>query len=301
MVEFTKYQHVERLNSTECEGILDGVCHVFPKIDGTNSSVWLNRLGQVSAGSRNRVLFTESDNAGFYQWVTGKKNLFKFEALFTMHPDYILYGEWLVPHSLKTYREAAWKDFYVFDVLDTRTGEMLSYEAYKPVCEAFEINFIPPLAVIKNPTEENLLRVLEKCGEYLIEDGRGKGEGIVIKNYGYVNRFGRQTWGKIVTNEFKEKHHKEMGAPEINGTLFIEEQVIRDFLSEEFIRKEQAKIVLDHDNVWTPKLIPEVLGRCWYEFIREETWNFVKEYKNPKINFRLLQQLLIKRVKEIIL
>ena len=34
-MNFTKYQHVERLGTTETDGILDGDVLVFPKIDGT--------------------------------------------------------------------------------------------------------------------------------------------------------------------------------------------------------------------------------------------------------------------------
>lgn len=40
-MEFKKYQHVERFGTDETEGINIGKCYVFPKIDGTNSSVWL--------------------------------------------------------------------------------------------------------------------------------------------------------------------------------------------------------------------------------------------------------------------
>ena len=47
---------------------------------------------------------------------------------------------------------------------------------------------------------------------FLIEDGKGAGEGIVIKNYDFRNRYNRNTFAKIVTSEFKEKHAKEMGA-----------------------------------------------------------------------------------------
>ena len=208
-----------------------------------------------------------------------------------------LYGERLVPHSLKAYRKDAWKRFYVFDV------ELLPYEAYKPLLEEFEIDYIPPLAIIKNPTEEDLYRLLQNSGQFLVEDGAGKGEGIVIKNYDYRNHRGSQTWAKIITNEFKEVHHKEMGAPEINGPALIEEQIVRDFLSNEFIEKEKWKVVYNNDpdgNGWQSKYIPELLGRVWYEFIREEISEILKKYKNPKINFRLLQSLTIKKVKKVI-
>ena len=38
MNEFKKYQHVERLGTSEVQGIENGMCYVFPKIDGTNAS-----------------------------------------------------------------------------------------------------------------------------------------------------------------------------------------------------------------------------------------------------------------------
>lgn len=223
MPEFTKYQHVERVTHQECEGLLEGVCYVFPKIDGTNASIWLTEDNYIGAGSRNRELTVHSDNAGFANWVAS--NLSKWKNLFKTFPEFILYGEWLVPHSLKTYRDDAWRDFYVFDVLDTQTGLLLPYEAYKAICEAFGINYIPPIAIIKNPNGEDLLKLVERSGEFLVKDGAGNGEGIVVKNYDYVNKYGRQTWGKMVTNEFKEVHTKTMGAPEINGTLLVEEQI----------------------------------------------------------------------------
>jgi hypothetical protein len=116
-----------------------------------------------------------------------------------------------------------------------------------------------------------------------------------------VNKYGRQTWAKIITNEFKETHHKEMGAPEVNGSTFIEQMIIDKFMTEEFVKKELSKIIVrDGALFFDKRMTPELLGRCWYEFIREETTNFLKEFKNPKINFRLLNTLCIKKVKKVI-
>lgn len=39
-MKFNKYQHVEKLGNKEVEGINIGTCYVFPKIDGTNASIW---------------------------------------------------------------------------------------------------------------------------------------------------------------------------------------------------------------------------------------------------------------------
>lgn len=300
MPEFTKYMHLERIDTQETADILNGTIHIFPKIDGTNASVWVNfDTEEIQAGSRNRELSVESDNAGFHRWVTEQREVGKW-GVFDEYPDWILYGEWLVPHSLKTYRDDAWRDFYVFDVLDTTTGLYLSYDTYKPVLEAYGINYIPPIAIIHNAfgSKEKLVELLDRTG-YLLKDGETKGEGIVIKRYDFVNKYGRTVWAKMITNEFKEKHHKEMGAPEINGTRLIEQDIIDEFLTEEFILKEKAK--LEIEDGWHSKLIPKLLGVVFYEFIREETWNWVKKYKNPQgISFSLLNKLCIEKTKRTI-
>ena len=54
-MEFKKYQHVERYGTREVEGIEFGMCHIFPKIDGTNGSMWLSDCG-IRYGSRKRAL-----------------------------------------------------------------------------------------------------------------------------------------------------------------------------------------------------------------------------------------------------
>lgn len=301
MTEFLKYPHLERLISPAVEGILDGVCYIFYKIDGTNGSVWWNPKHGVSAGSRNRDLTEGNDNAGFREHVYNNLDIISFYQDESMR-RFRLYGEWLVPHSLKTYRNSAWNKFYIFDVFDNETNQFVHYDDYKVWLNDFNLGYIPPLAIIKNPSEEDLYKLLKKTGQFLVEDGKGDGEGLVIKNYGWKNKFDQVTWAKMVTNEFKEVHHREMGAPEINSSLTYEEMAVRDFLTSAFIQKERAKIIVakneDGGDVWLNNWIPELLGRVWHEFVSEEIMNILKKYKNPKINFKFLQQLVVQAVKK---
>ncbi|QKZ15211.1 RNA ligase family protein [Spirosoma sp. KUDC1026] len=184
-MSFTKYPHLERFGATEVHQIELGECYVFPKIDGTNASLWIED-GQLQAGSRTRHLTLEQDNAGFYAWAKEQINLLDY---FAENPNHRLFGEWLVPHSLRTYRDAAWRNFYVFDVaIDTPEGlAFLPYESYRVQLEAHGIEYIPAISKIKNASYEQLVAQLAK-NVYLIEDGKGAGEGIVIKNYDYKNR-----------------------------------------------------------------------------------------------------------------
>lgn len=303
-MEFKKYQHVERFGTTETNNIELGECFIFPKIDGTNGSVWINEKGIIQAGSRKRHLKLDADNSGFYEWVLNQDNIYKYLC---ENPTHRLFGEWLVPHSLKTYKENAWRQFYVFDItIDKEENEImhegddklkyLHYNIYSEMLDKFNINYIPPISIITNANQDQLIMQLKK-NVFLIEDGKGVGEGIVIKNYDYRNKYGRQTWAKIVTSEFKEKHSKVMGAPEMKGKKMIESEITNKYVTTALCEKVKAKIELEN-NGFSSRDIPRLLNTVYYDVVKEESWNFVKEFKNPVIDFNRLQHLIFVKVKE---
>ena len=295
-MEFKKYQHIERFGTSEVDGIEVGTCYVFPKIDGTNASVYM-RDGEIRAASRNRELTIENDNAGFYAAIKDDPYIAEF---LKYNPQFRLFGEWLVPHSLRTYRDTAWRQFYVFDVCYDNDSEgglgYLHYESYKPMLQEFGINYIPPPKIVKNGGVEDFTKLLDQ-NNFLIKDGCGCGEGIVIKNYDFFNRYGRQTWAKIVTSEFKEKHVKAMGAAVVTGSV-LEQDIVEKFVTEAFVKKEHTKIVNDNDG-WQSRYIPQLLSRVYHELICEEMWNILKEFRNPKIDFRALNTFTTAKVKKV--
>lgn len=296
-MEFKKYQHVERFGNTEVNGIELGICYVFPKIDGTNSSVWLNEDGELRAGSRNRELTFEKDNAGFYNTISKDE---KVLAYLQKHPTHRLFGEWLVPHSLKTYKDDAWRKFYIFDVCvdnESEVGlEYLPYEVYKSLLEEFNLDYLNPIAIVKNGDYDNFIKCLDR-NVFLIKDGQGTGEGVVIKNYDFYNKYKRQTWAKIVTSEFKEKHYKAMGSPIVENRM-IEEEIVEEFVTSAFVEKEYAKIFNDAEE-WNSKMIPQLLGKVFYELVNEEMWNICKKFKMPNVNFKTLNSLTINKIKKV--
>lgn len=293
MPEFLKYVHLERIGTNEVDGIEIGLTYVFPKLDGTNGQVWRDEVGKIQAGSRNRVLSADADNAGFFAWVQDQENI---RLYLDAHPHHTLYGEWLVPHSLKTYRDDAWRRFYVFDVLDQTTGAFKHYENYKDGLEAFGVEYLAPIAQVRNGSTDHYLKCLDK-NTYLIRDGEGVGEGVVIKNYNWQNKFGRVTWAKLVTNEFREKHTKAMGVPEIGGKI-LEEKIVDEFVSDHLVKKVHAKIATENDG-WQSKFIGQLLGRVWHDLITEEMFEILKRHKNPKIDFSAMVRLCNARVKSI--
>ena len=290
-VGFKKYLHVERFGTDEVDGIELGTVYVFPKLDGSNGSVWFEN-GEIKAGSRNRELTLDNDNQGFYKTILDNYSC-RLMGYFKQHPSCILYGEWLVPHTLKTYRPDAWHKFYIFDVYDTETQMFLPYDKYKAELEQFSLDFIDPIVKVKNGTEDDFRRYINDG--FLIEEGCGVGEGIVLKNYSFINKYGRTTWAKMVRNEFKEKSRRAMPTAETKGKDTVEQLIIDKYVTEMFILKEKSKL-----GEWSMSKTGELLGRSWYEFIREESWNFIKEFKNPTIDFKKLNRLFIMKVKEVV-
>jgi hypothetical protein len=301
-MEFKKYQHLERFGATEVQNIELGQCHVFPKIDGTNASVWLHD-GIIQAGSRTRHLSLDKDNAGFYEWVLKQENILNY---LKENPTHRLFGEWLIPHALKTYRDAAWRNFYVFDVATDRALEeilhegdselnYLHYDTYKPLLEAHNINYIPPICLIKNGSYDQMVNQLAK-NVFLIEDGKGAGEGIVIKNYDFRNKFNRQTWAKIVTSEFKEQHSKVHGGDVVAGKKMVEDEIAEKYVTKALCEKVHSKIEVESG--WSSKMIPRLLFTVYYDLVKEDGWEFIKEFKNPTINFGTLQHFTFQKVKQ---
>lgn len=258
-MEFIKYQHIERLGTTEVEGIQNGKCYIFPKIDGTNASLWWDN--ELKAGSRNRELSIDNDNAGFYKWALEQKHIIQF---LKSHPEVRLYGEWLVPHTLKTYNDNAWRNFYVFDVMIG--NEYADYTKYSELLQQHNIEYIPPICIINNPSYERLIGLLDN-NNYLVKDGCGIGEGIVIKNYNYKNKYGRVVWAKIVSNEFKCKHLKAM-PNEIKEKNIVEQEIVDKYITKSLIDKEQSKIE-NEMNGWSSKYIPRLINVVFYNLIRE--------------------------------
>jgi len=196
---------------------------------------------------------------------------------------------------LKTYRQDAWRQFYIFDIFSDESDCYLNYESIAEVCSAAHVNYVVPLCEIHNATYDNLLIEL-KNNTFLIEDGQGAGEGIVIKNYDFQNRFGRTTWAKITTSEFKEKHAREMGAPSKVMKAMTEQAICDEYLTAEMVDKVYANIVNECGG-WNSKYIPRLLMTSFYDLVNEEMWAILKKFKNPTVNFKTLYSLVILKIK----
>lgn len=288
---FREYMHVERFGNDEVQGIELGECHVFPKLDGTNASVWVDEKYNIRAGSRKREITPDNDNAGFAKFALNDARIIGF---LSEYPGFRLYGEWLVPHTLKTYNKDAWRKFYVFDVFNHYLGSYIPYSEYKEYLEEHDIDYIPAYSTMKNATYDHFLVELNK-NDFLMSEGVG--EGIVIKNYNYKNKYGRTIWAKLITSTFKESHKRVMGPDEKRFSDLIEEKIVDEFLKQDIIEKVYAKISNEEEG-WNSKYIPRLLGTVYHDFVTEELWQGLKKHRNPTINFKTLNSLIVNKTKE---
>ena len=293
-MNYKSYQHIEKLGREECEGVLNGTVTLQPKIDGTNSVVFLGDDGQIHAGSRKRELTLDDDNAGFYNTIEKDENIKKY---LKKHPSHYIYGEWLVPHSIKSYNNDAWKKFYIFDVFDDNEKRYLSYGEYVPLLEEFNLTYIPEIARLKNPTIEEVASYINKT-HYLMPEGQIP-EGVIAKNYDYRNKRGHVVWGKIISEEFFNKKQR-LRQKNHEAKENFELKIANEYISESLIRKEYAKILNDYKDASRNELIGRVLNAVYDSFIEEDLITVVRKNKGCTINFNNMKKSSDTRVKEVL-
>ena len=283
-MKFEKYQHVERLGTVAVEGILDKPCYVFPKLDGTNTSVYLNDRGEVEVASRNRVLSVHNDNQGVCNYVLSQP---KFKAYLEKFPNHRLFGEWLIPNNIRDYRGDVWRKLYIFDVM--QDGKYIPYLDYFDDLWEFGIDCIHPIAPQHKYDAADIMKVAAE-NDWLMQDGK-IGEGVVVKRYDFVNQFGNTVWAKYVLPRSQPQKKSSATTAPVDAVEF---KIVEQFLTAELIDKEFAKISADG---WQSKFIGNFFKTVWHVFITEETANFLQKFHNPKIDFKTLNHCVIDKIK----
>lgn len=295
MTKFMKYQHVERLGVDEVSGLLDDAVVVQPKIDGTNSSVWLDG-SELCFGSRKRKLSRGKDNAGFMNHFFEADGYtddgMRMLQYLGNHPAYTIYGEWLVQHKIK-YIGDDYQRFYVFDVYDHSTEKYLPIEDYST--ELLELGFdtveVVPVLERGKLTEEQVVDSA-KNNHYLLHDDQ-LGEGVVVKRYNFVNRYGNTVWGKYVLADF----HKSKGVKN-SDIINPYDNPLEKLITPAFVEKEFLKFKDSLDHPFSSKDISALLGTIYHELISEETWHLLKLLgKNPVVDFGKVKRTAYKKIK----
>ncbi len=289
---FEKYPKIMALHKEECDGILDGTCYIQEKVDGANASIW-NEDGEIHYGSRSRDLFKASDNFnGFGTWIEQHAGVKK---LLIDHPEYRLNGEWLVRHTIG-YNELAYRKFYLFDITieEGETKITMPMDEMYRLAEEYDIPAVHLFAVLENPTLE---QIIQHCGTSVLGS---KGEGVVIKNLAFINKFGDKQFGKFVTQEFKEDNAVTFGGNNRTSDTYEETYFMNQMMTLARVQKIFHKAESQHGRL-DMKNIPMIMGMCYHDLITEEGWVIAQEMgKNKKkFDYHAFKMLCDKKAKSI--
>lgn len=139
-MEIKKYLDIERCKESYASTFEVGEPIIIQtKIDGSNASIaYDSKTNSLVAFSRRQTLNEMNTLNGFWNYVQS----LDVKAFAEILGDrYIIFGEWLFPHSVK-YPEDMYKKFYMFDVWDRETEQYLTQEDSLAIFDRLK-NYIP--------------------------------------------------------------------------------------------------------------------------------------------------------------
>lgn len=302
-MEQRKYNHVERLDSPEVEGLLNGTITYSPKLDGSNAALqWDSEKNEIAAFSRNRRLTKEKDNAGFYAWATSDDEEAKVLRNFCfMYPDVILYGEWMgttkFVGNIKDYNQEALNKMWLFDMYSTRDHEYLLDAEWRQSLDIFYSGFdfrekpfpwYVPFYTMEDPTVEKIQEAADN-NFFLLDNANHAGEGIVIRRADFLNKYGHYEIGKFVREDYKQNKTQ---SKKVSIAGNVEKSIIAMFLTDAEMSKAIAKIELATNEQFSKSNHAHVgrfLTTIWHDAILEEMPAICKKFKNPTIDFKALR------------
>lgn len=267
-----KYVDIERLKDKYASAFTTGEhITVTEKIDGANASIRCDVDGNVYAFSRRNPLNELNHLQGFWNYV----QTLDVDLLFNVLRDrYILFGEWLVKHTIK-YPDEMYRQFYVFDVWDTEIEQYVPWALTYQIANALGLKTVP---LIYDGEFHNWDELYAFVGKTQL-GAEPTGEGIVIKSQDRLdNKFsGTPAYVKIVAKEFSEVHQSKphevdpeklaarQVAVDLVATVVTErriEKIIQKFIEDGVLREDWD----EHDMGVLAKILPKAV----YEDCRKE-------------------------------
>lgn len=280
-MEYKTYPKIHRLGKEETDGILDAEFVVQEKVDGANVSIFMLD-GKVRCGTRTRMLPEDESFNGFQEAVLANGRVAEF---LQENPAVILYGEWLVKHTI-TYNEEAYKKIYLFDMFSKTKEVFLEQETVKHTAAKLGFEY-PHIFAEGKLTEE---QITEYVGKSILAPA---GEGVVVKAKEFVNKFGDHCYAKVVHQKFKESNAIVFGGNNKHSETYWEMYVVNKYCTTARVRKIMQKLQAETDHRLDMKETPQIAGTCYHDLITEESWEIVK--KVPALDFKKLQGLCYKK------
>lgn len=281
MTEYKKYPKIHRLGKEETDGILERDFYVQEKVDGANCSVFWHE-GEVRCGTRTRMLPKDESFNGFNEFV---QNNVLFKPFLEKNQDLILYGEWLVKHTI-TYPDEAYRQMYLFDVYDKTNSTWATQDTVRITADLLKLKY-PHIFAVGKLTEE---QINEFVGKSAIAPA---GEGVVLKSEDFINKFGDHVYAKVVHQKFKESNAIVFGGNNKHSETYWEMYVVNKYCTTGRVQKIMQKLQSESERRLDMEHTSQVAGTCYHDLITEEAWEVAK--KVPALDFKKLQGLCMRK------
>jgi len=271
-MDMKKYVDIERFKEKYALVFTKGEhITITEKVDGANASIRFDG-DKLVAFSRRQMLAEGNTLQGFYDFVQTLDATIVGAALGTR---YILFGEWLVKHTIK-YPDSVMKQFYVFDVWDTETEQYVPWEKTKQIAEFVGLKTVPLFYDGPFTTWEDVTKLVGKTKM----GGEPTGEGIVIKSQDRLdNKYsGTPAYVKIVSAEFSEVHMSKPTNvdPEKLAARQAAQEKAESIVTKRRVEKLIQKMVEDGyiPEDWDEKCLGTIAKRlpkdCYADCVKEE-------------------------------
>jgi len=278
---YRSYPKIHRLGKEETDGILDKEVIVQEKVDGANVSIFWHE-GKVRCGSRTRMLPEDESFNGFQEAVKANVTLQRY---LEDNKHLILYGEWLVKHTI-TYPDEAYRKIYLFDIYDTQEQLNLDQDTVRETADKIGLEY-PFIFAVGSVTPEIIDAFVGKSAI------APAGEGVVLKSSHFKNKFGDHVYAKVVHQKFKESNAIVFGGNNKHSDTYWEMYVVNKYCTTGRVQKIMQKLQSETDKRLDMEHTPRVAGTCYHDMITEEIWEICK--KVPALDFKALQRLSMRK------
>jgi len=289
---FIKYVDIERLGNPENDGIFkndDDDIVIEEKVDGGNGCIWVDD-GVLHIASRNRDLTKEKDEKAFAKTQKYLHGFFK-DRISDLNPQFFYYIEHMVQHTI-TYNDT----MPLVIGLDIKPkvgafGKSPLFIGIKAKGDEFRRIGIPPVWLWKVCKAREIND--ELINSFMVRSAyyEGKPEGVVLKNYGRMNMYGRQMFAKVVLDEFKEQNRAVFGGIKKDNSDTI--KLCDEFVNQARIRKKILYLTTQENLPLSRSLMHKLPIIICEDVLKEEYSTIMKNYKD--LNISSMKQLVAKK------
>lgn len=171
----------------------------------------------------------------------------------------------------------------MFDIYDRKYDMWYSQEGVKEMADLWGIKTAHLFGIYENPTME-LIQELAKQSTL-----GPKSEGVVIKNYGFINKFGDKIYAKYVNPEFKEENAITFGGNNRGAEHYHEIWATNKYMTLARVQKVIQKLSAIKDGPLDIKDTARVIQVAYHDMFEECMWDIAKKCR--EINFPALQNI----------